>query len=74
MAQFNQEGSMGQPHLYPGMRIVLEALEPSNGAQDTGVVMSQVVISGNELDATAPSGPAEALKPLLTYGPESVTA
>ena len=42
----NLIGPMAQMPLRPGMRIVLEALDPDTGAAISGVVISDVVISG----------------------------
>lgn len=56
----NLQSGMAQPELVPNMVIVLEALDPTTGANNTAVVISDVVISGLPSDG----GDADAIKPL----------
>jgi hypothetical protein len=55
----NVLSGMSQPILIPGMTVTLEALDPTTGAVNTAVVISDVVISGDH----AGGDPADLLEP-----------
>lgn len=46
------QAGMAQPELTPGMKIVLEAVDPTTGDVLTDVTISDVVISGVKLAST----------------------
>lgn len=47
----NLQSGMAQPKLFPGMKVVLEAVDPATGVAIAGVTISQVVISGDPIGA-----------------------
>lgn len=67
----NQQAGMGQPSLVPGMRIVLEALDPDNGDVNFDVDISDVVISGDPEPGAADDGP-EPGTPSWVWGDDTV--